>query len=124
MKIIELKGDIYDVLSDGVAGENCIVYHNGTANVFSNMERIYHSPNFTNSEVLGEIRTQVVSTENFDSRYGGQNSLVSSDMKRVQDFSRTKVFDDIVGDLKIDALYIFDKALLTTHHFVVLKMII
>jgi hypothetical protein len=57
--------------------------------------------------VLGEIRTQeVVSTENFDSRYGGQNSLVSSDMKRVQDFSRTKVFDDIVGDLKIDALYI------------------
>jgi hypothetical protein len=42
-------------------------------------------------------------------------------MKRVQDFSRTKVFDDIVGDLKIDALYIFDKALLTTHHFVVLK---
>jgi hypothetical protein len=43
MKIIELKGDIYDVLSDGVAGENCIVYHNGTANVFSNMERIYHS---------------------------------------------------------------------------------
>jgi hypothetical protein len=27
MKIIELKGDIYDVLSDGVAGENCIVYH-------------------------------------------------------------------------------------------------
>jgi hypothetical protein len=50
--------------------------------------------------------TRVVSTENFDSRYGGQNSLVSSDMKRVQDFSRTKVFDDIVGDLKIDALYI------------------
>jgi hypothetical protein len=40
-------------------------------------------------------------------------------MKRVQDFSRTKVFD-IVGDLKIDALYIFDKTL-TTHHFVVLK---
>jgi hypothetical protein len=38
------------VLSDGVAGENCIVYHNGTANVFSNMERIYHS-NFTNSSV-------------------------------------------------------------------------
>jgi hypothetical protein len=72
-------------------------------------------------QVLGEIRTQeVVSTENY-SRYGGQNSLVSSDMKRVQDFSRTKVFDDIVGDLKIDALYIFDKALLTTHHFVVLK---
>jgi hypothetical protein len=47
MKIIELKGDIYDVLSDGVAGENCIVYQ-WAANVFSNMERIYHSPNFTN----------------------------------------------------------------------------
>jgi hypothetical protein len=27
-----------------------------------------------------------------------------------------KVFDDIVGDLKIDTLYIFDEALLTTHH--------
>jgi hypothetical protein len=27
---------------------------------------------------------------------------------------KNKVFDDIVGDLKIDALYIFDKALLTT----------
>jgi hypothetical protein len=76
MKIIELK-DIYDVLSDGVAGENCMVYN---VNVFSNMERIYHSPNFTNSSV-GEI-FEVVSTENFDSRYGGQNSLVSSDMKR------------------------------------------
>jgi hypothetical protein len=85
MKIIELKGDIYDVLSDGVAGENCIVYHNGTANVFSNMERIYHSPNFTNSEVLGETAHKKLYTENFDSRYGGQNSLVSSDMKRVQD---------------------------------------
>jgi hypothetical protein len=40
-------------------------------------------------------------------------------MKRTS--QRTKVFrDDIVGDLKIDALYIFDKALLTTS-FVVLK---
>jgi hypothetical protein len=29
----------------------------------------YTTPNFTNSEVLGEIRTQVVSTENFDSRW-------------------------------------------------------
>jgi hypothetical protein len=33
--------------------------------------------------------TRVVS-ENFDSRYGGQNSLVSSDMKRVQDFSEPR----------------------------------
>jgi hypothetical protein len=76
--------------------------------MFCNMERIYHSPNFTNSRCL-ENRTQSCIYRNFDSRYGGQNSLVSSDMKRVQDFSRTKVFDDIVGDLKIDALYIFDK---------------
>jgi hypothetical protein len=67
------------VLSDGVAGENCIVYHNGTANVLQH--GIYHSPNFTNSSVRRN-HTKVVSTENFDSRYGGQNSLVSSDMKR------------------------------------------
>jgi hypothetical protein len=36
------------------------------ANVFSNMERIYHSPNFTNS-VLEKSAQEVVSTENFDS---------------------------------------------------------
>jgi hypothetical protein len=36
---------------------------------------------------------------------GGQNSLVSSDMKGAGLLSRTKVFDDIVGDLKIDAIY-------------------
>jgi hypothetical protein len=57
------------VLSDGVAGENCIVYHNGTANVFSNMERIYHSQTLQ-IQVLGEIRTQ--SCIYRDSRYGGQ----------------------------------------------------
>jgi hypothetical protein len=57
------------VLSDGVAGENCIVYHNGTANVFSNMERIYHSQTLQ-IQVLGESTQEVVSTENFDSRYG------------------------------------------------------
>jgi hypothetical protein len=62
--------------------------------------------NFTNSEVLGEItHTRVVST-NFDSRYGGQNFGIFG---YEEDFSRTKVFDDIVGDLKIDTLYIFDK---------------
>jgi hypothetical protein len=55
--------------------------------------------------VLGEL-AQELDYREFDSRYGGQNSLVSSDMKRVQDFPRTKVFDDIVGDLKIDA-YIY-----------------
>jgi hypothetical protein len=82
------------VLSDGVAGENCIVYHNGTANVFSNMERIPLSKLYKFRSVRRNPHTRVVSTENFDSRYGGQNSLVSSDMKRVQDFSRTKVFDD------------------------------
>jgi hypothetical protein len=42
----------------------------------------------------------------YDSRYsGGQNSLVSSDMKSAG-LLKNKVFDDIVGDLKIDALYI------------------
>jgi hypothetical protein len=87
MKIIELKGDIYDVLSDGVAGG--IVYHNGTANVFSNMERIYLSKLYKFRSVR-RMHTRVVSTENFDSRYGGQNSLVSSDMKRVQDFSEPR----------------------------------
>jgi hypothetical protein len=50
------------VLSDGVAGENCIVYHNGTANVFSNMENIPLS-NFTNSSVGRNPHTRVVSTE-------------------------------------------------------------
>jgi hypothetical protein len=44
------------VLSDGVA-ENCIVYHNGTANVFSNMERI-PPPNFTNSGVRRNPHTR------------------------------------------------------------------
>jgi hypothetical protein len=79
------------------------------------MERIYHSQTQIQS-VRRNPHTRSCIYRDFDSRYGGQNSLVSSDMKRVQDFSRTKVFDDIVGDLKIDALYIFDKALLTTHH--------
>jgi hypothetical protein len=70
------------VLSDGVAGENCIVYHNGTANVFSNMERIYHLQTFRS---VRRIRTQEVVSTEILTRYGGQNSLVSSDMKRVQD---------------------------------------
>jgi hypothetical protein len=53
------------VLSDGVAGENCIVYHNGTANVFSNMERIYHLQTLYKFRVLGEIRTQEVVSREF-----------------------------------------------------------
>jgi hypothetical protein len=66
------------VLSDGVAGENCIVYHNGTANVFSNMERIYHLQTLQIQSVR-RIRTQeVVSTENFDSIWRTK-PLVSSD---------------------------------------------
>jgi hypothetical protein len=65
MKIIELKG-IYDVLSDGVAGENCELFHDGTANVFSNMERSLLS----NFGGVGRIRTQELSTENFDSLDG------------------------------------------------------
>jgi hypothetical protein len=35
-------------------------------------------------------------------------------VKRVQDFSRTKVFDDIVGDLKIDALYLIESLINNT----------
>jgi hypothetical protein len=71
MKIIELKGDIYDVLSDGVAGENCIVYHNGTANVFSNMERIYHLQTLQIRSVRRNPHKKLY-LQNFDSRYGGQ----------------------------------------------------
>jgi hypothetical protein len=45
------------------------------------MERIYHSPNFANSEVLGEIRTQeVVSTKEVHFSMGTK-LFVSSDMK-------------------------------------------
>jgi hypothetical protein len=73
MKIIELK-EIYMMLSDGVAGENCIVYHNGTANVFSNMERIYHSQTLQ-IQKCWEKSAHKLYLENFDSRYGGQNSL-------------------------------------------------
>jgi hypothetical protein len=51
------------VLSDGVAGENCIVYHNGTANYLTWKE--YTTLQTLQIQVLGEIRTQeVVSTEN------------------------------------------------------------
>jgi hypothetical protein len=50
------------VLSDGVAGENCIVYHNGTANVFATWKE-YTTLQTLQIQVLGEIRTQVVSTE-------------------------------------------------------------
>jgi hypothetical protein len=72
------------MLSDGVAGENCIVYHNGTANVFSNMERIYHSKLYKFRSVR-EIAHKKLYLQRILTRYGGQNSLVSSDMKRVQD---------------------------------------
>jgi hypothetical protein len=46
-------------------------------------------------------------------RYGGQTLDLGYEEGAAQ---RTKVFDDIVGDLKIDTLYILDKSLLTTHH--------
>jgi hypothetical protein len=70
MKIIELKGDIY-VLSDGVAGENCIVYHNGTANVFSNMERIY----LQTLQIRSVRRNphKKLYLQRILTRYGGQN---------------------------------------------------
>jgi hypothetical protein len=104
------------VLSDGVAG-NCIVYHNGKQLMYLATWKEYTTPNFGKFRVL-ENRTQEVVLQKTSI---WRTKLLVSSMKRVQDFSRTKVFDDIVGDLKIDALYIFDKALLTTHHFVVLK---
>jgi hypothetical protein len=44
------------------------LYHNGTANVFSNMER-----NTTLQTSVLEKSALKLSTENFDSRYGGQN---------------------------------------------------
>jgi hypothetical protein len=56
--------------------------------------------------VLGEIRTQeVVSTENFDSIWRTKLFSIFG-YEEGAGLSRTKVFDDIVGDLKIDALYI------------------
>jgi hypothetical protein len=55
--------------------------------------------------VLGEIRTQeVVSTENFDSIWRTKLFSIFG-YEEGAGLSRTKVFD-IVGDLKIDALYI------------------
>jgi hypothetical protein len=73
-----------------------------------------------NSEVLGETAHKKLYLQRILTRYGGQNFSIFG-YEEGAGLSRTKVFDDIVGDLKIDALYIFDKALLTTHHFVVLK---
>jgi hypothetical protein len=76
------------VLSDGVAGENCIVYHNGTANVFSNMERIYHSQTLQIQSVRRNPHTRSCIYREFLSIWRTK-LFVSSDMKRVQDFSRT-----------------------------------
>jgi hypothetical protein len=83
------------------------------------MERIYHSPNFTNSEVLGEPHTRSCIYREFWLSIWRTKLFSIFGYEEGAGLSRTKVFDDIVGDLKIDALYIFDKALLTTHHFVV-----
>jgi hypothetical protein len=80
-------------------GENCIVYHNGTANVFSNMERIYHSQTLQIQKCrrtahkklyLQRILTSIWRTKLF-SIFGYEEGA---------GLSRTKVFDDIVGDLK------------------------
>jgi hypothetical protein len=93
------------MLSDGVAGENCIVYHNGTANVFSNMERIYHLQTLQIRSVRRNRTQEVVSTENFDSIWRTKLFSIFG-YEEGAGLSRTKVFDDIVGDLKID-LYIY-----------------
>jgi hypothetical protein len=46
---IELKGDIYDVLSDMLAGENCIVYIMVQLMYLATWKE-YTTPNFTNCE--------------------------------------------------------------------------
>jgi hypothetical protein len=69
---------------DGVAGENCM-YHNGTAMYLATTERIYHLQTLQIIEVLGETAHKKLYLQRILTRYGGQNSLVSSDMKRVQD---------------------------------------
>jgi hypothetical protein len=62
--------------------------------------------------VLEKSAQEVVSTENFDSIWRTKLFSIFG-YEEGAGLSRTKVFDDIVGDLKIDALYIFDS--LTTH---------
>jgi hypothetical protein len=64
--------------------------------------KVYHSKLYK-FRVLGEPHTRSCIYRRLS--IWRTKLLVSSD-KRVQDFSRTKVFDDIVGDLKIDAIYI------------------
>jgi hypothetical protein len=76
------------VLSDGVAGENCIVY------IMVQLMYLQHGKNTTLQTLqIQSVRRsahKVVSTEilTLDME---DKTLVSSDMKRVQDFSRTKV---------------------------------
>jgi hypothetical protein len=54
MKIIELKGDIYDVLSDGVAGENCIVKSIMVQLMYLATWKEYTTSKLYKLEVLGE----------------------------------------------------------------------
>jgi hypothetical protein len=101
MKIIELK-EIYMMCYLMACGENCIVYHNGTANVFSNMERIYHSKLYK-LEVRRTAHKKLYLQRRLDME---DKPLASSDMKRVQDSQEPRFSMISVGDLKIDALYI------------------
>jgi hypothetical protein len=79
---IELKGDIY---LDHAAGENCIVpLSNG--NVFSNMERIYHSKLKFRSVGKSAHKKLYLQRMTLDM----EDLFSILDMKRVQD-SRTKV---------------------------------
>jgi hypothetical protein len=57
MKIIELK-EIYDVLSDGVAGENCIVYQMVQLMYLATWKE-YTTLQTLQIQVLGEIRTKL-----------------------------------------------------------------
>jgi hypothetical protein len=100
---VEHKGDIYDVVSDGTLQVKTAWWHHKFAtHVFCNMEGLLLC---TNSSVRrNHFLQRVVST-----------GILTLDMedKTLGIFGyegcgllRTKVFDDIVGDLKIDALYI------------------
>jgi hypothetical protein len=87
MKIIELKGDIYDVLSDGVAGENCIVKSIMVQLMYLATWKEYTTSKLYKLEVLGEIcNTRRVILQRILTRYGGTKPFSILIRKRVQDF--------------------------------------
>jgi hypothetical protein len=105
---------IWCVIWFKVAGENLHMYHNGTANVFSNMERIYHSPNFYKFRVVRDPHTRSCIYREFWLDMEDKTFSIFFGYEEVT--SQEPRFSDRFADLKIDALYIF-QVLLTTHHF-------